>query len=131
MREKHRMERVIQDQKKRYKSGFEVGERVRVQETAAKGKQWKYTGTIREQTAGKDSFIIDMDNGERIRRHKRFIRAEKGEDENDSSNEETGNADPHCTLRAGAVEEEEEPRWNQVLHGRIVNADQNKNEVSR
>ena len=50
MREKHQMERAIPDQKKRYIGGFGSAERVRIQETAAKGKQWKHIGTIREQT---------------------------------------------------------------------------------
>ena len=65
------MRRIIQDQKKGYTKGFETGTRVRIQETAAKGKQWKKLGTITEQTEGKDSFMIELDDGEVIRCHKR------------------------------------------------------------
>ena len=67
MRENHHMNRAIQDQRKRYTGGFETGDRVRIQETAAKGKQWKKVGTITEQTPGKDSFMIELDDGEVIR----------------------------------------------------------------
>ena len=49
-----------------------------------------------------------MDNGEVIRRHKRFIRVEKGEDNSESTKEEIENADQDCTLRAGTGQEEKE-----------------------
>ena len=83
MREKHCMDRAILDQKKGYKGGFSNGDRVRIQDTVAKGKQWQYLGNILEQTQGKDSFIVLLDSGDKIRRHKRFIRLAKGEKEED------------------------------------------------
>ena len=120
---------------KRYIGGFESGERVRIQDTAAKGKQWKHIGTIREQTPGKDSFIIEMDNGEVIRRHKRFISVEKGEDDSESTKEGNENADQDCTLRAstGLEEKEEIPMKTWSTHGRInpVHIDEAEDEVSK
>ena len=101
------MKRIIQDQKKGYIKGFETGTRVRIQETAAKGKEWKKLGTITEQTDGKDSFMIEMDDGEVIRCHKRFIQEEKGEecDDNQEVKENDDETVRDCTKRA-------EPRQN-------------------
>ena len=120
-REDQRMRRILQDQKKGYKKGFETGTRVRVQETIAKGKQWKELGTITEQTDGKDSFMIEMDNGEIIRRHKRFIREEKGE-ESDQEIEEVAEGAGFCTKREELTQEpqEREPICDRVLRKRPV-----------
>ena len=120
-REDQRMKRILQDQRKGYKKGFETGQRVRVQETIAKGKQWKELGTITEQTDGKDSFMIEMDNGEIIRRHKRFIREERGE-ESDQEIEKAAEGAKSCTKREELTKtpQEREPICDRVLRKRPV-----------
>ena len=66
-----------------------------------------------------------------IRRHKRFIWVEKGEDDSESTNEELENADLDCTLRASTCQEEkkEAPRRTQMIHGRTVPVNQTEDEV--
>ena len=49
---------------------------MRVPDTAEKGKMWRFLGKILKQTAGKDSYIIQLDSGDQIRHHKRFLRLE-------------------------------------------------------
>ena len=69
----------------------------------AKGKQWRYLGNIIEQTAGKDSYVDMLDSGDTVGRHKRFIRMERGEKEDDVGIKECDKiADEDCTLRAEA-----------------------------
>ena len=99
----------------------------------AKGKQCWYLGNILEQTPGKDSFIVLLNSGDKIRRHKRFIRLENGEkDENDETAEECKeNAEDDSTMRANADRQEEQGRMRtRSTHGRIdpfhMNKDQNE-----
>ena len=95
------MHRMIQDQSKGYKGGFNSGDCVRVQNAHAKGKMWRYLGHIKNQTEGKDSYNVILDSGDQVRRHKRFIRLEpKGEDNDKETKECEENADLNSTPRA-------------------------------
>ena len=93
---------------------------MRIQETVAKGKQWKKLGTITEQTEGKDSFMIELDDSEVIRCHKRFIREERGEEfDNQQEAEESADRAEDCTKRAEPADDWE-PTCDRVLRSRPV-----------
>ena len=76
LRENNRMHRTIQDQSKGYKGGFKQGDCVRIQDTQAKGKMWRYLGYIKDQTAGKGSYNITLDSGDEIHYHNHCTRLE-------------------------------------------------------
>ena len=70
------MHSLILGQSNRYKSWFNIGDCMRVQDTEAKGKMCRYLGKILEQTSRKDSYFVQLDSGGKIWRHKRLLRLE-------------------------------------------------------